>query len=238
MKIIDIHSHVLPGVDDGASTEKESLRMLRIAAKQGIRGVIATPHHAPEYTHIHPEDILRACRALEIRAQEEIRPDFRIYPGQEILYSQDIVEKIQAGKVLTMAGSPYVLVEFMPWAPYSDLQRCVRSLTLHHYRPILAHVERYEVLREQGRPEELIRMGALLQMNYRRIGGKWYEETTRWCRKMLKQEKIHFLGTDMHNTSSRRPSTEGAQLWMDKHLDSSYVRKICYRNPRRLVKEQ
>ena len=131
---------------------------------------------------------------------------------------------------MTLADSRYVLVEFMPWVPYSEMQRCVRTLTQEQYRPIFAHVERYEVLREEGRPEELVDMGALLQMNYRRISGKWYEETTRWCRKMLKQEKIHFLGTDMHNTKTRRPSIDDAYVWMDKHLEPSYLKKICYRN--------
>lgn len=236
MKIIDVHSHILPGLDDGASTEKESIQMLKMAAKQGITGVIATPHHSPEYSEIRPKTIRQACLELEKRAQEEISPNFRIYPGQEILYSMDILEKIQKGQVLTMAGTSCVLVEFMPWSPYSDLQRCVRTLTMNQYQPILAHVERYEVLREKGRPEELVEMGALLQMNYRRIDGKWYEETTRWCRKMLKQQKIHFLGTDMHNTKARKPSTEGAQLWMEKHLEHSYVKKICYRNPLKLIK--
>ena len=132
--------------------------------------------------------------------------------------------------MLTLADSRYVLVEFMPWVPYSEMQRCVRTLIQYHYRPIFAHVERYDVLREKGRTEELVDMGALLQMNYRRIGGKWYEDTTRWCRKMLKQEKIHFLGTDMHNTKTRKPSIDDAYMWMSKHLEPGYLKKICYRN--------
>ena len=78
-----------------------------------------------------------------------------------------------------------------------------------HYRPVIAHIERYGALREKGRVEELTEIGALMQMNYRRIGGKWYEETTRWCRKMLKDEKIHFLATDMHNTKARKPAHRG-----------------------------
>lgn len=230
MKIIDVHSHILPGMDDGSSSEAESLRMLKMAARQGVTGVIATPHYSPEYSNRNPYEIRLACKQLEQKAREKIHPDFSIYPGQEILYNQEIPEKLQAGEVLTLAGSRYVLVEFMPWVPYSEMQRCVRTLIQYHYRPIFAHVERYDVLREKGRPEELVDMGALLQMNYRRIGGKWYEDTTRWCRKMLKQEKIHFLGTDMHNTKIRKPSIDDAYMWMSKHLEPGYLKKICYRN--------
>jgi len=238
MKIIDVHSHILPGMDDGASSEAESLRMLKMAAKQGVTGVIATPHYSPEYSIRSPYEIRLACKRLEEKARESIHPDFSIYPGQEILYNQEIPEKIQAGEILTLADSRYVLVEFMPWVPYSEMQRCVRTLTQEQYRPIFAHVERYEVLRGKGRPEELVDMGALLQMNYRRISGKWYEETTRWCRKMLKQGKIDFLGTDMHNMKSRKPDILDAMIWMEKHLDITYMKEICYGNARQIIKSK
>lgn len=238
MKIIDIHSHILPGFDDGASDERESLRMLKMAAKQGITGVIATPHFSVEYPNRNPEKIRQACKVLEEKAKTVIHTGFSIYPGQEILYNQDTLGLLEAGEILTMADSRYVLVEFMPWIPYSEILRCVRTLSAKHYYPVLAHVERYEVLRESGRLEELIQMGALFQMNYRRIDGKWYEETTRWCRKMLKKNNIHFLGTDMHNTKNRKPSVERAVGWMDKHLETRYFRKISYSNAQRIIKQR
>ena len=237
LKKIDIHSHILPGFDVGSSSEAESLRMLKMAAKQGVEAVIATPHYSAEYCHNSPETIRRACAELEARVREKINPAFRIYPGQEIMYTLDILEKLERGEILTLAGTSYVLVEFMPWVPYSDLYRCVRTLMTQHYCPVIAHIERYGALREKGRVEELTEIGALMQMNYRRIGGKWYEETTRWCRKMLKDEKIHFLATDMHNTKARKPSTQGAEVWMAKHLDSIYMKKLCYKNALKLIKQ-
>lgn len=237
MKKIDIHSHILPGFDDGASSEKESLQMLKMAARQGVEGVIATPHYCPEYPNDNPEEIRRACARLEKRAREEISPDFRIYPGQEIMYAQEIPEKLRRGELLTLAGSSCVLIEFMPWAAYSEIYRCVNTLVMQHYRPILAHIERYEVLREKNRVQELTKIGALMQMNYRRVGGKWYEETTRWCRKMLREENIHFMATDMHNTKARKPGTTGAEAWMEKHLDTIYIRKLFYKNAQKLIKQ-
>ena len=80
MKKIDIHSHILPGFDDGSSSEAESLRMLKMAAKQGVEAVIATPHYSAEYCHNSPETIRRACAELEARVREKINLAFRIYP--------------------------------------------------------------------------------------------------------------------------------------------------------------
>ena len=238
MRNIDIHCHILPGLDDGASSEKESLRMLKLAAKNGIKGVIATPHYSVGYPNLCPERIRESCAELEEKAREEVAKDFFIYPGQEILYNQDVPDLLQAGELLTMADTDYVLIEFMPWTPYSEMKSCVNTLTLMQYDPIIAHVERYDALREKGRPEELIDMGARLQMNYRRIGGKWYEDTTRWCRKMLKQGKIDFLGTDMHNMKSRKPDILDAMIWMEKHLDMTYMKEICYENARQIIKSK
>lgn len=238
MRKIDIHSHILPGFDDGAADERESIRMLKMAARQGIESVIATPHYSAEHVNYRPQDIRRACASLEQRARKEISPDFHIYPGQEILYTQEIFEHLECGKIQTMADSSYTLIEFMPWIPYSELYRCVRTLVMRGYQPILAHIERYEVLREKCRIEELTEMGALMQMNYRRIDGKWYEETTRWCRKMLREGKIHFLATDMHNTKTRKPMTDGAEVWLKKHLEKQYIAEICYKNARKIIKQQ
>ena len=137
-----------------------------------------------------------------------------------------------------MAGSRYVLTEFLPGTPYSAIERAVRELTHAQYTPILAHIERYQALREGERVEELAEFGACMQMNYRPIGGKWYSETTRWCRAVLKEGLIDFLGTDMHNTGTRQPETAKAMIWMEKHLDKGYAQDIAYRNAVKVLKNE
>lgn len=238
MKKIEIHCHILPGLDDGSKSMEESLKMLRLARKQGIQKLIATPHYSHEFPNEDPDQIRALCFELERRARKEIDDKMCIYPGQELFYSQDVAEKLNQGKLLTLAGTSYVLLEFLPGVPYSTIYAAVRELTFAQYRPILAHIERYGVLREPGRVEELTEAGAYLQMNYRRIGGKWYDGTTHWCRKMLKQRQIHFLSTDMHNIGSRKPETQEAECWMEKHLDDGYQKKICYGNAVHMIKER
>lgn len=238
MRVMDMHCHILPGLDDGPKSEQESIQMLKLAKKQGIRGLIATPHHSHSYRQAGPRQIEELCRSLEKKAQAVIEPGFRIYPGQEIFYSEDVPEKLEKKEILTMAGSQYVLTEFLPGAPYSAIERAVRELTHAQYTPILAHVERYQALREGDRIEELAEFGACMQMNYRPIGGKWYSETTRWCRAVLKEGLIDFLGTDMHNTGTRQPETLKALVWMEKHLDNDYIQDIIYRNPGKILKNE
>lgn len=235
MKKIDIHCHVLPELDDGSSAFQESIRMLKLAHRQGIQAVVATPHCSHQFRQEDPERIRNLCRRLEAAAKAEVDPGFRIYPGEEIFYSQETLEMLKKNRLLTMGESRYILIEFMPNVPYSLIYRAVRELTQERYHPILAHIERYGVLREKGRVEELIQAGAYMQMNYRRIGGKWYDETARWCRKMLKNGSVHFLATDMHNTKSRRPQTQEAETWMEKRLEKAYIEEISWKNAKKLL---
>lgn len=236
--MIDIHCHVLPGLDDGASDMRESIRMLHMAGRQGITEFIATPHYSSVFPNDDPHRIMRLCREVEDLASSRLKKEIRIWPGQEILYSKDTVELLDKGRLLTMAGSRYVLIEFMPSAPFSYLFGAVRELILHGYRPIIAHAERYPCLREKGRLQDLRGQGAYIQMNYRRIGGKWYDSATRWCREMLRRRKVDLLGTDMHNRSSRKPETEESLEWMDRHLSPAYVAKITYRNQCKVLADE
>jgi protein-tyrosine phosphatase len=230
MDKIDIHCHILPKLDDGSASVRESLEMIRMAASQGIKAVIATPHYSARFRNDKPDQIKHICYLFENTIRQKFKMDFQVYPGQEILYSEDVTDKLEAGRLLTMAGSSYVLTEFFPDVPYSSLYRAVRELVTSGYWPIIAHVERYLVARQDGRLQELIDAGAYLQMNYSAVGGKWYNETTRWCRKMLQEGYISFLGTDMHNTKERCPKTKEAEAWMKKHLDSQYMEDICRGN--------
>lgn len=230
IKKFDIHCHVLPWLDDGSSSVPETLKMVQMAASQGFDGLIVTPHHSHHFQRATPELTRSYCRKLETAIQARIKKDFRLYPGQEIMYYDGALEDLENGRVLTLAGSRYVLLEFMPEINYSYLFTAVRRMTAANYLPVLAHVERYEALRAEGRLEELISIGAYAQMNYRSIGGRWYNDTARWCREMLESGNIHFLGTDMHNAGHRAPDTEKAEKWMRKNLNGKYIKQLCFSN--------
>ncbi len=185
MKKIEMHCHILPGIDDGAEDMKQSLQMLHIAMEHEIVGAIVTPHgSARDASRERTEKIRKLCRIFRAKAEQQFDV---IFPGEEILYSSDTRRLLDEGKLLTLADTRYVLVEFMPGVPYSTLFAAVRELRMAGYVPILAHVERYHALREDGRIEELIHAGAKIQINYSSVGGSWHSKTTRWCRKQLAQ---------------------------------------------------
>lgn len=209
--------------------------MLRMAAEQGILKIIATPHCSVYFKQTASREIRSICRKAEAWAQEYIHPEFKIYTGQEVLCTADNLERIKRRKILSLAGSRYLLLEFMTGISYADMFRNVREVMATQYVPVLAHVERYAALRKEGRIEELLQAGARMQMNYGAIGGKWYDGRTKWCRKMLKEGNIHVLGTDMHNTEGRKPDTEVAMRWMQKHLEEEYLEELCYKNAERIV---
>lgn len=235
MEKLDLHCHILPELDDGSGSGEESLEMLKTAYGQGIYRMIATSHGSGQFLKSHPAAIRRACKDLERSAREKISPVVRIYPGQEILYTDSVLERLGKEELLTLADSSYVLLEFFPGAPYSMILRAVREFAMTRYDPVLAHAERYQELKKEGRMEELIETGAYMQMNYRSIGGRWYDPSVRWCQEMLRRENIHFLGTDMHNQTDRGPDTLSAERWLLRHLDHAYVEAILRKNAEKVI---
>ena len=224
MKKVEMHCHILPGIDDGAEDMKQSLQMLHIAMEHEIVGAIVTPHgSARDASRERTEKIRKLCRIFRAKAEQQFDVIFPVFPGQEILYSSDTRRLLDEGKLLTLADTRYVLVEFMPEVPYSTLFAAVRELRMAGYVPILAHVERYHVLREDGRIEELIHAGA---------------KTTRWCRKQLEEQNVHFLSTDMHDPLHRSPDTEAAEKWMQKHLEPEYIRMLVHGSAREILEEK
>ena len=238
MRKTDIHCHVLPGIDDGSQSWQESLEMLKLAAAQGFEAAVATPHASERFSDRTPREIREMCGLLEERAKAVFGQTFRIYPGQEILYSEEAAERLLRGELLTINGSSYVLVEFVPNTPYSSILQGVERLRMSGFLPGVAHVERYGALRRDEGPEGLLEAGAILQMNYRSLAGRWYEENCVWCRKMLKEKKVQLLGTDMHNAGPRRPDTAHAEQWMKRHLDGSYIQELMYKNAQRILKNE
>lgn len=232
--IIDIHAHVLPGIDDGAADMEEAKAMLQMAYSQGIRKIIVTPHYKRGQD---PEHIKELSRKLQQEAHK-IHKQFNIYVGQEILYCEDILEDLKEKKALTMCGSHYVLIEFPPSVTYSKLFQGIRKIILARYIPILAHMERYLCLRKKERVKELINSGCILQMNYCSIAGNRFNRQVRWCRCQIHQGHIHMLGTDMHHLNERTPEIEKALTWIKKNCSMEMYQNLVGNYALNLLKKE
>lgn len=233
--IIDIHSHILPGVDDGSDSMETTLKMLAEAYRQGVRTVIATPHGSPAFPQVAPERYRSLLAEVQQRAGEKL-PGMEFFLGQEIYYTRECIRRLESGELLSMAGTSYVLVEFPYAVAYRELYGAVRELVWARYRPILAHIERYGCLRTEGRTAELSEAGAYLQVNFGSVGGGRFNGRARWCKRELAAGRVHFLGSDMHNLTSRRPELSQALSWMERHLDGGYLQELLRGNAGKLLK--
>ena len=232
---IDIHTHVLPGVDHGAEDWDMSLKMLVKSARCGVKTVIATPHYLPWKKGVTSEVICERCKEAEKRLQKEYGISMDIYPGNEIYYSTETVQLLKTGKALTLAGTRYVLVEFEQETPYQMFCKAARDLCYNRYIPIFAHVERYQCLNRIEKLTELKEMGALLQVNVGSLQGGLFEARSRKTKRWLKEELIDFVASDMHDLEERPPMSDDRLEWLQKKLDSQYQDKLLYGNAQKIL---
>lgn len=235
---IDLHSHILPGVDDGAEDLQETMEMLQIAYKEGIRCMIATPHFHPSRGHRSPETMKRKV-AIVRKLAEKIDPKFRIYLGTEIYFTQEVPEKLQRGEILTINGTRYVLVEFSPSDSYEHIYRSIQLLQMQGYEVIVAHVERYGSVRaDVSFAEDLVKAGALLQINAGSIVGKYGKEAKKYVYSLMDQDLVFGVGTDAHHASSRRPKIKKAAEMVEKSYGEEYRRRIFFDNAASLLRKR
>lgn len=238
MRKIDIHNHILPGLDDGSADEKMSLQMLRMAAEDGITHMIATPHFHYRRGHATPEQIRNAMAFMQDLIDGEGIP-IHLYTGNELYYTHDLIEKVKAKEVLTLADSDYVLLEFSPETEQRKIQNGVYQFLSEGYYPIIAHMERYEAFNKHPDfVETILRMGAYYQVNAGSITGDAGWALKRFTRNMLKRGMIQFVATDAHDLQKRQPNFSAAAAWIEKKLGESELREYLYENPMKILENK
>lgn len=201
--IFDIHCHIVPGVDDGAADIEETRKLLEMEYKQGVRNIILTPHFRFQMFETPLEKVQRQFWLAE-EAAADISKDLHLYLGCEFHANMEMLPMLREKKVSTMAGSRYVLVEFSHNSEASYIRERLSVMLSGGYRPIVAHIERYEATRtDLDFVEELTEMGAYMQINADSIVGKDGFFTKRYCQKLMKNDLVHFVGSDCHNSSKR-----------------------------------
>lgn len=203
--VIDFHSHVLPRMDDGSRSLEESIAMLQLEAEQGIRHVVATPHFYPQYDT--PERFLERRNRAEAMLREEMEkydglPELSV--GAEVYFFPGMCHS-DILPTLTIAEKRCILIE-MPESPWTDTM--YRELEEIYSRqgliPIVAHVDRYiRPFRTYRIPQRLEQLPVLVQAN---AGFFLQQSTRRLAMKLLRENRIHLLGSDCHNMESRLPN--------------------------------
>lgn len=226
--MIDIHTHLLFGVDDGPKTMEESIEMLKYAKAQGIDAMILTPH----YRHgmfAYPNEKIEENFAKLMGPSEKIGID--LYLGTEHHVNSMILEYIENGRVRTLANTQYVLTEYKHDTEFDYIAKSTRDLLRNGYIPIVAHVERYACMHEDlDRVDWLRDVGAMIQVNANAILGMEGFKTKGFTKKLLKRGYVDFVASDSHDMVKRANNLGKCRDYLYKKYDERYVDKITYYN--------
>ena len=238
--IMDIHAHIIPGVDDGSTSMEETMRMIGQAHDEGICAIIATPHYGIVNCGYDSKNAVNIYHQLVERVKIDY-PDMTIIMGNEIYYTQGIVEDLIDGKARCLGNTSYALVEFNIWSEFEAIKSAIDEFTLNGFRPIIAHLERYECLKNNIElVEELISRGAYVQINCRSItgSGNEIEKRTSWSLELLERGLVHFIASDCHNDNKRRPIYRDAVKCMIEYVGVSETKRIVKSNIISLIKNE
>lgn len=230
----DIHTHILPGVDDGARNMEEAMEMLDIAYQDGARSIFLTPHYIPGRNTYKKENLIETTETLQGKAEKEF-PGLKLFLGNELYYVPGAPMKLRESDFCFMAGSRYALVEFATNASYEDIYRGIREFSDARIFPIIAHYERYSCLyKKEKYLQELRKLGAYFQMNGEafmdagkmtgigRFFGSGRAGKSAWNIAAAKLGYLDFIGSDAHDNQYRKPGigkacnmllTSGVDRW-------------------------
>lgn len=199
--MIDIHQHLLFGIDDGAADEKEARAMIDACAKQGIETVVATPHVWLGAERFPRESVQAVMRQILPYAESR---GVKLLAGAEILISGVLLDSLEKRDLPVLGSSNLLLLEFLPETYYPTMLSAVREMIARGYRPVLAHMERYDCLyRHPERVESLRNLGAVMQMNAHFVKRLHRFGARRFYYRLIKTGNIDCIASDAHNCSSR-----------------------------------
>ena len=232
---VDIHTHILPGVDDGAQDLSQALELLKHAHSQGTGAVLLTPHYRGRYRNNVSQTLKRTFDELQQAAKKECA-ELELYLGCEIGYELDVSEKIADGTLLSLNGTQYVLLEFQQGSFRSRIVDGVLEVVNFGYVPIIAHAERYDAFRQHPQlADEVTQLGALIQLNADSVLGKCGFGIKRYCHKLLKAHLVHFVATDVHNLKDRKPELQSCYQKLRKKYGQEYAEVLLIRNGRTVL---
>lgn len=232
--MIDIHCHILPGIDDGSPNLEESLEMAKAAVAEGIHTIIATPHHENGRFTNEAAKVKRAVTAFnEVLEQQHI--PLRVLPGQEIRIYRNFIDDYHSGQLVSLNDSPYILVEFPAAEIPKGIFELFHEMSILGKIPVIAHPERnQELVRHPERLVELIELGALSQVTSHSLNGLFGRKIQEAAFQFCKWNLVHFVASDAHNMRQRSFSMKRAFDALDSEIGVEYS-KYYHSNSEALV---
>ena len=228
----DIHCHLLPGIDDGASDDNEALQMAQIAVEQGTEMMVVTPHQLGCWRQNRAADIRTRTNALQELLNAHQIP-LVVLPGSEIRIEDDMPQLLDSGELMTLADrGRHVLVE-QPFEVYFPLEPIQRILVQRSLTGILAHPERNRgIMNRPALVGELVAAGWLMQVNAGSLIGAFGAESQKLAEQFVSSGFVHFLGTDTHGAKNRRPLMRQPFERATELVGEQAALAMCRDNPR------
>ncbi|ESU34275.1 hypothetical protein G3A_01925 [Bacillus sp. 17376] len=201
--MIDIHSHILSGIDDGARTLEDSVALAKAAVQEGIDIIIATPHHKNGRYDNPKETVKDKTEILNLLLQEEGIP-LEVLPGQEPAIHGEIIEGLDNGEIQTLNGTQYLFIELPSGHVPRYTEKLLFDIQLKGLIPIIVHPERnQEIVEKPDLLYQFIKKGALAQLTASSISGKFGKKVKSFSEQLIEANLIHFIASDAHNLTNR-----------------------------------
>lgn len=226
--MIDIHSHVLFGVDDGAGTIEESLAMLRMAAEHGTTDIVATPHASPAYT-FEPE----RNRERMVQLEEAVGGTIRLHTGCDFHLSYDnIQDALQNPAKYTINHNNYLMVEFSDLLIFHNTTEIFARLMDAGMIPVVTHPERNPLLRQRiDSIAEWVAAGVRTQVTAQSLTGRFGKRAEAFSRELLDRNLVYVIASDGHDCEHRPPCMDQARAWLTEQYSEAVATLLCAINP-------
>jgi len=234
--LIDLHTHILPGVDDGVKEEDEAVEFARAAFADGVRTLVATPHSKDGFFENGRAEVLAAVERLQGKLREA-GIGLTLLPGAEVYIAPDLVERVKDGRALTLGDNGKTLLLELSLSQYPmELQNLVFSLRLAGLVVLFAHPERIRYFQEDVRRwEEMVRLGAYGQITTGSVLGTFGEDAQDFSELLLRRGLAHVLASDAHNLRGRPPILSRAVEAVAAIVGAEEARKMVSDRPRALL---
>ena len=229
--MIDLHCHMLHGIDDGAADLSVSLEMARASVADGVLVLACTPHILPGLYHNTGPQIRQAVAALQEALDQEGIP-LRLVTGADVHMVPDFIAGLKAGRLLSLADTRYVLVEPPHHVAPLRLEDFFFSILVAGYVPILTHPERLSWIEAQYPAiQRLVRGGALMQITAGSLTGAFGRNAQYWAQRMLDEGLVHILATDAHDTKRRLPNLSVGRELAAKRIGAERAAHLVVTRP-------
>jgi protein-tyrosine phosphatase len=234
--MIDLHTHILPGVDDGVKTVDDAVEFARVAAADGVRTVVATPHYRDGfYVNARPE-VLAGVEALNARLQADEVP-IVVLPGAEVHICADLVTRVQSRHAPTLADNGRTVLFELSMTQYPvDLENLVFQMRLAGLQILFAHPERIRYFQDDlSRYEAVIRLGAYGQITTGSVTGVFGEDVVEFSEELSRKRLVHVVASDGHNTRGRPPVLTSSLARLGSWIGEDFARRMTDEFPKAFI---